>query len=123
MDNDNIGCTVPFFETKQHVCSNVVKADLALKTYKKYERRRAKACLQPCNYLKADMIQSLHNEDAKITQVQLKFGDDSIQVTAAYEAYGGLSLFADIGGYVGMFLGLSFSQLSGFTDFIFSKFM
>ena len=59
-------------------------------------------------------------------QVMLRFGEDFIQVTAAYEIYGGLSLFADKGGYMGMFLGLSFSQLSQlsvFTDFIISKFM
>ena len=123
MDNDNVSCTVPFFENKQDVCTNEVKAEWALKIYQKYERKRSKACLQPCNYLKAYLTESSHNQDAEKTQVMLRFGEDSIQVTAAYEAYGGLSLFADIGGYMGMFLGLSFSQLSVFTDFIISKFM
>ena len=81
--------------------------------------------LQPCNYLKAYLTESSHNQDAETMQLQvmLRFGEDFIQVTAAYEIYGGLSLFADKGGYMGMFLGLSFSQLSAFTGLIISKFM
>ena len=120
---ETLGCTVPFFEDKGHVCTDEIKAEKALKIYQKYERKRAKSCLEHCNYLKAYLMQSSHNPESKVKQVLLRFGDDSIQVTSAYEAYGGLSLFADIGGYVGMFLGLSFSQLSGFTDFILSKFL
>ena len=77
--------------------------------------------LQPCNYLKAYMIQSHHNAEANFKQVMFKFGEDSIQVTSAFEVYGGLSLFVFFGGYMGMFLGFSFSQFSGFADYIVSK--
>ena len=79
-----------------------------------------KECLKPCHYLKAYLILSQH-VDQDFRRVVLKFGDDGIQMTSAYEAYGELSLFADIGGYVGMFLGLSFSQLSDLSNYILSK--
>ena len=56
-----------------------------------------------------------------LSALSITFGDDGIQVTRAYEAYGELSLFADIGGYVGMFLGLSFSQLTELTNYVFTR--
>ena len=68
MDNDNLRCTVPVFENKQHVCTNEVKAEWALKIYQKYERKRIQG-LQPCNYLKAYLTESSHNQDARIILV------------------------------------------------------
>ena len=119
-----VGCTVPFFQNKEHVCTDVEKARKALGIYKRIiPKRNFKNCLQPCNYLKAYLIQSQYNHNAPSEgkKVFFKFGGDGIQVTSAFEAYGELSLFADIGGYVGMFLGLSFSQLTELSNYVLSK--
>ena len=117
-----VGCTVPFFKTKDHVCNDVEKAEKALEFYKKMMHKHDfKECLKPCHYLKAYLILSQYVENQQFRHVMLKFGDDGIQVTSAFEAYGELSLFADIGGYVGMFLGLSFSQLSDLSNYVLSK--
>ena len=119
-----VGCTVPFFQNKEHVCTDVEKAREALGIYKRIiPKRNFKNCLQPCNYLKAYLIQSQYNHNApsESKKVFFKFGGDGIQVTSAFEAYGELSLFADIGGYVGMFLGLSFSQLTELSNYVLSK--
>ena len=116
-----IGCTVPFFKNKDHICNDTEKAEKALEFYKlMVNKQDFKECLKPCHYLKAYLILSQH-VDQDFRRVVLKFGDDGIQMTSAYEAYGELSLFADIGGYVGMFLGLSFSQLSDLSNYILSK--
>ena len=117
-----IGCTVPFFKNKDHICNDTEKAEKALEFYKKMMHKHDfKECLKPCHYLKAYLILSQYVENQQFRHVMLKFGDDGIQMTSAYEAYGELSLFADIGGYVGMFLGLSFSQLSDLSNYILSK--
>ena len=95
-----VGCTVPFFQNKEHVCTDVEKARKALVIYKRIiPKRNFKNCLQPCNYLKAYLIQSQYNHNApsESKKVFFKFGGDGIQVTSAFEAYGELSLFADIG--------------------------
>ena len=117
-----IGCTVPFFKNKDHICNDTEKAEKALEFYKKMMHKHDfKECLKPCHYLKAYLILSQYVENQQFRHVMLKFGDDGIQVTSAFEAYGELSLFADIGGYVGMFLGLSFSQLSDLSNYVLSK--
>ena len=116
-----IGCTVPFFKNKDHICNDTEKAEQALEFYKlMVHKQDFKECLKPYHYLKAYLILSQH-VDQDFRRVVLKFGDDGIQMTSAYEAYGELSLFADIGGYVGMFLGLSFSQLSDLSNYVLSK--
>ena len=117
-----VGCTVPFFKNKAHVCNDEEKAEKALEFYKRIvQKRDFKNCLKPCHYLKAYLIQSQHVQQQTNKAVLLRFGDDGIQVTSAFDAYGELSLFADIGGYVGMFLGLSFSQLSELSNYVLSK--
>ena len=117
-----VGCTVPFFKNKDHICNDVEKAEKALEFYKtKMQMSDYKECLKPCHYLKAYLILSQHIENQEYRNAILKFGDDGVQVTSAFEAYGELSLFADIGGYVGMFLGLSFSQLSELSNYVLSK--
>ena len=117
-----VGCTVPFFNNKDHVCTQEEKAEEALQFYRNtnFEKYSHK-CKKPCNYLKAYFSQTQSNPNAQNPKLGLKFGDDGIQVTRAYEAYGELSLFADIGGYVGMFLGLSFSQLTELTNYVFTR--
>ena len=98
------------------------KAEKALEFYKtKMQKIDYKECLKPCHYLKAYLVLSQHVENQEFRHAALKFGDDGVQVTSAFEAYGELSLFADIGGYVGMFLGLSFSQLSELSNYVLSK--
>ena len=47
------------------------------------------------------------------------------KVTKVYEtcnAYSWLSLIAEIGGHVGVFLGVSINQLTNFLDFLLVKF-
>ena len=81
-----IGCTVPFFKNKDHICNDTEKAEKALEFYKKMMHKHDfKECLKPCHYLKAYLILSQH-VDQDFRRVVLKFGDDSIQMTSAFEA-------------------------------------
>ena len=41
---------------------------------------------------------------------------ENIKVTKAYHIYSGLSLVAEIGGYVGLFLGVSINQITYLFD-------
>ena len=47
---------------------------------------------------------------------------ENIKVTKAYHVYSGLSLIAEIGGYVGLFLGVSINQVTNLFDVLFNAF-
>ena len=55
----------------------------------------------------------------KDTQLVLQF-ESKIESTTAYYQYPMLSLIAEIGGYVGLFLGFSVYQIAEVFDFIIS---
>merc|ERR1711860_217885 len=71
-------------------------------------------CLNPCTYIKASttlMSESKVDRDA----ITIVF-PESVEVLSAYYAYDELSLIAEIGGYVGLFLGWSVYQLNCLFD-------
>ena len=83
-------------------------------------------CSNPCSFFSITTTKSqeqeneLHDNDDE-SLVVLNFA----KVTKVYEtcnAYSWLSLIAEIGGYVGLFLGVSINQLTNFLDFLFVKF-
>ena len=47
--------------------------------------------------------------------------NEHIKVTDEQYLYSGLSLIAEIGGYVGLFLGVSVNQIIDLVDFIITK--
>ena len=49
-----------------------------------------------------------------------KFKSDEIKLTTQYQAYPLKSFLAEIGGYVGMFLGISFMQVGRYLSEVFS---
>ena len=118
---EKVGCTVPFFNKRKHVCTNPEIAAKALEIYHQNSHSFDKNCPKPCNYLKAFMIPIDHTPRHQLRGAILNFGNDDIQVTEAYPDYGELSMFADIGGYVGMFLGLSVSQLASLSNYLWLK--
>lgn len=80
-------------------------------------------CLMPCSYLTLDAILMKERDYTKtkpgfkkISYISLRFGD-SIKVLKAHFLYSTLSLIAEIGGYVGLFLGLSIYQTSELINY------
>ena len=49
------------------------------------------------------------------SRVWLRF-EEIVKVTEGYHVYSGLSLFAEIGGYVGLLLGVSLNQVTKIVD-------
>ena len=79
-----------------------------------------KFCLHPCNFITARAIINSNKigyfVDGKPgTTVTIKF-KENIKVYEAYQIYSLLSMIAEIGGYVGMFLGISILQIRFVLD-------
>ena len=114
-----LGCTTPFGPNKTKVCSNQTIGRKAFWTYffimdtiygKNYE-----GCSYPCSY---SIVSTKHEHTYETTSISpgttsgliLNF-EQVIQVTKSHYTYSELSLIAEIGGYVGLFLGISVNQM------------
>ena len=70
-------------------------------------------CNKPCSYvtLRANTVWE-REKRFKTTVKMIIYIKANIKVTKAYHVYSGLTLIAEIGGYVGLFLGVSINQLT-----------
>ena len=79
--------------------------------------KRVKDCLYPCTNLKVRMEKI---EFAKLngkTRFKLIF-EQFIRVTSSYVSYTALELIAEVGGYVGLFLGFSILHLTHAFEYV-----
>ena len=72
-------------------------------------------CNKTCSYvtLRANTVRERENWYKTISNLLIYFKE-----TKAYHVYGRLSLIAEIGGYVGLFLGISINQINILFDII-----
>ena len=121
---NDIGCTNPYELNKTKICSDANKGGKADAIYKKFmdftlSEKNYEGCYYPCSYFAVSgktygILDSPSPEYAKVT---LNF-EQLIQETKSYYAYSELSLIAEIGGYVGLFLGISVNQLINLWDIL-----
>lgn len=121
-----VGCTTPYGNNKSQVCKIEEDVKKAKNVYEKYRFDNNKAatnCKMPCSYLTLDAILMKERDYTKtkpgfkkISYISLRFGD-TIKVLKAHFLYSTLSLIAEIGGYVGLFLGLSIYQTSELIEY------
>ena len=83
-------------------------------------------CLIPCSIFTfsteaINSKQELNNQGNAHAIVEINF-EDLIKVTTDYYTYTAVSLIAEIGGYVGLFLGISVNQIINLIDILVEKF-
>ena len=113
---NKIGCTTPFGPNKDFICTNQTLGMEALKLYTNTFDKHLHNCKDPCSYVTTRLIktneqlQSYVNK-RKVAQFRIHT-QENIKVVGAHYLYSGLSLIAEIGGYVGLFLGVSVIQIN-----------
>ena len=85
-----------------------------------YNTIEIKECSYPCQFLMNWITTTSYNDKAR--RIVLKF-DKYIKVTKSTYGYTELELLAELGGYVGLFLGLSVLDLRLVFKKIFNIFM
>ena len=110
---EEVNCTWPFVKNKNHICTDKDSAIKAMEIG--IDERRRPKCPNPCNYIKVITIPISKNRDGNFLKF---FLPDSIKVHKAYYAYNEVSLIAEIGGYVGLFLGSSIYQITDLLDWL-----
>ena len=120
------GCTTPFGPNKDEICDiseNALKVNYMLRKWYNNQIQAESGCKKPCSYvtLRASTVWEREKKYNTIVKVLIYF-KENIKVTKAYHVYSGLSLIAEIGGYVGLFLGVSFNQITNLFDVLFNAF-
>ena len=104
------------------ICQDYNKSVLAMEMFKNIRKvwhtslELTKACPNPCEFLRI----SLHSEPKKLRFSQLPYTsfkfEKYIQVTESSVSYKALELLAEVGGYVGLFLGISIVHIGEIFD-------
>ena len=104
------GCTTPFVQNKTKICTDLDISKEALALHEFYLENPEKVCPDLCNFLQTSLrpqvIQKRKIKDRSTDYVRLSIRN-TIKVTQSQFLYDGLSVVAEIGGYVGLFLGVS----------------
>ena len=127
---DTFGCTTPFGPDKSNICKDHDKGkkviqNVYLEGYKWNTRSENYGnCSYPCSFFsftskKLDGYE-VSSYKGKHSYVTLNFGR-IIKVTKDIYAYTEQNLIADIGGYVGLFLGVSINQVTTLVKFLIGK--
>ena len=118
-----VGCTNPYVLNKTKICTDINKSEKANDIYGKFmysnSEMNYEGCYYPCSYfiVPGKNYQESDSEDLEYAQIILRF-EQLIKETKSYYTYSGLSLIAEIGGYVGLFLGISINQLTNLLDIL-----
>ena len=119
---ETLNCTWPLLRNKDHICIEQDKAKVAQKIgkdYGKYWTKLVSNCASSCSFVKVS-YSFLRETNLKPKQIRFLF-PESIEVQSAFYVYKELSLIAEVGGYVGLFLGYSVYQITDMFDMFFSS--
>lgn len=110
---EKFGCVTPFGYNKTNICTNSTLAKKAHDYFDHTFKSYSDNCLKPCTYFLIDAIKidEYNRTDKETAYLQLSF-QEYVKVTTAFYNYLTLSMIAEIGGYVGLFLGVSFYQVT-----------
>ena len=111
---DKFNCSIPFFEknSKTKVCSNKIILDI-IKIIQ-FQVINSNGTYGPCIFGKPcqDMIYSITNRniayDKSHLETYIKYENSLIEIIEDAYSYPFISIFAELGGVLGMLLGLSF---------------
>ena len=122
---EKIGCVTPFGITKDNICKDPAKSKEAFKLFSEYRiygsSNKSLACLKPCSFLNIKLSKSNENSSEKKDGRLIFFFKEFIQETSSYYSYGSREFIAEIGGFIGLFIGVSIYQLADLFENIIRK--
>ena len=124
---NKIGCTSPFGWNKSNICTNQDKAsdatDLFIELTNFNQTKANMKCPRTCTYMMtsfSSFTKTKKEDENGPGYLQLRF-QRFIKVSRSRVAYGLLELLAEVGGYVGLFLGVSINQIVSLSKSLFTR--
>ena len=119
-----LGCTTPFVRNKTNICVDPDKAKKALEIQSDIfdgdSSILGNACPKSCLHVKSSFGRQesydRENDENYVPGALKIYCQHDIKVSKSYWSYSGLSLLAEVGGYVGLFLGISVQQVSNVLE-------
>ena len=107
-------CTTPFGTNKEKICQDHENGFKVMDMYRETIQKYVDNCYSPCSFLTTKAIKTTEHPKKWYgynghVYIKLK---KNIQVFEAQYLYSILSMIAEVGGYVGLFLGISVNQVS-----------
>ena len=144
---DSVGCTTPWIPDKSNICKDAEKRTEAFDVYQKNRRKQNYICPNSCLFSNLyfsppvtgeNNVEKSHLGEAilyfRLVEIKLLLGyaclsmffitflRRDIKTTSEYYLYSGLSMVAEIGGYVGLLLGVSLFKLAQVNNMLIDKF-
>ena len=115
---DTIGCTTPLGHNHDHICTTPDEAQNASKIYVDILVLNNYNCKEPCNTILTHYSIIRKETTLKnLSELKINF-PKKVKTVTSYQAYSFLSLIAEIGGYVGLFMDVSFLDIINLVDFL-----
>ena len=115
---ENLGCTSLFGEDLENICTNETKAKKAQDIL--FMENVNSTCLYPCKFL-ASFNGKVDSFDYSERRQLLFYFRKFLQTTKVKCTYDELDLEAAVGGFVGLFLGISIYQIKDGLAYIIRK--
>ena len=106
---EKVGCTVPWMKNKSNICTIKSKCHKAIKIYDLHKYNRKNICPKPCSFTNLYFSPTYQDDNWKgdsVASLTLYF-DGDIRIFEEYFLHNYLSLYGNIGGLVGLILGVS----------------
>ena len=113
------GCTTPFGTNKEKICQDHEIGFKVMDMYRETMEKNIDNCYSPCSFLSMKAIKISEYYGNGFVYIKLK---ENIQVFEAQYLYSILSMIAEVGGYVGLFLGVSVNQISTIFNIVLDRF-
>ena len=118
---DKVGCTTPFGHDKSQICRQEDDAGKAFEIFAN-EIFLESNCSNPCSLFSLAISNEKKQSSTNATYANLRIVfPKTIKVYDRSYTYSSLSLLAEIGGYVGLFLGISINQVINLLEYLVAK--
>ena len=118
-----LGCTTPFHPDKSNICiegNKKLKAQSIFNAMLYNQTKAKKICMKPCQQYIISLNKEGSNISSSFTSLTMEF-PKYVRVSSSYYSYNLLELLAEVGGYFGLFLGVSIIQISSLVKILMAK--